>query len=123
MKIIFIVDDNGTNLLVAKTVLEGHYKSFALSSAARMFKLAEKIIPDLILLDVDMPEVDGFMAMSMLKEHPKLKHVPVIFLTAHQDADTQVRGLEMGALDFISKPFSTPDLLKRIEMGLARANV
>lgn len=115
MKTIFIVDDNDTNLLTAKTVLGGTYKAFALPSAARMFKLAEKITPDLILLDVDMPEVDGFMALSILKENRRLKHVPVIFLTAHQDVDTEIRGFEMGVLDFVNKPFSAPVLIKRIE--------
>ncbi len=115
MKTIFIVDDNDTNLAAAKTALDGVYRAFALPSAARMFTLAEKILPDLILLDVDMPDVDGFTAMSMLKESIRLQRVPVIFLTAHQDAETEIRGFELGALDFINKPFSAPVLLKRIE--------
>ncbi len=115
MKTVFIVDDNDTNLTAAKSALDGVYKAFALPSAARMFKLGEKIRPDLILLDVDMPDVDGFMAMSMLRENTRLADVPVIFLTAHQDAETEIRGFEMGALDFINKPFSAPVLRKRIE--------
>ncbi len=115
MKTIFIVDDNDTNLMAAKTALDGTYRTFALPSAARMFKLAEKIIPDLILLDVDMPEMDGFEAMLILKEDEKLKSVPVIFLTAKNDAESEIHGFEMGALDFINKPFSPPVLMKRIE--------
>ncbi|MDR2570036.1 MAG: response regulator, partial [Oscillospiraceae bacterium] len=115
LKTIFIVDDNDTNLMIAKNALDGTYKSFALPSAARMFKLTEKITPDLILLDIDMPEMNGFEAMDKLKKDTKLQSVPVIFLTARQDAATETRGFEMGALDFINKPFSPPVLLKRIE--------
>ncbi|MDR2578404.1 MAG: response regulator [Chitinispirillales bacterium] len=115
MKTIFIVDDNATNLVTANQALEGHYKVFPLPSAARMFKMAEKITPDIILLDVEMPEMDGFEALRLLKEDVKLKSIPVIFLTARNDAETEVRGFDMGALDFISKPFSPPVLIKRIE--------
>ena len=115
MKTVFIVDDNDTNLMAAKTALDSTYKTFALPSAAKMFKLLEKITPDLILLDVDMPEMDGFAAMSALKSDEKLKPIPVIFLTAKHDAESEIRGFEMGAFDFIKKPFSAPVLIKRIE--------
>ena len=118
MKIIFIVDDNDTNVMMAKNALEGKYKSFGLPSAARMFKLAKKIKPDLILLDIDMPDLNGFDAMQLMKSDKRLKNVPVIFLTAIQDTETEVRGFELGALDFISKPFSPPVLIKRIETHL-----
>jgi putative two-component system response regulator len=119
MKTIFVVDDNDTNLVAAKTALDGTYKTFTISNAARLFKLAEKIKPDLILLDVEMPETDGFTAMEMMKTDPALapllSNVPVIFLTAVSDSNAEIRGFELGAVDFISKPFSTPILLKRIE--------
>jgi putative two-component system response regulator len=115
MKKIFIVDDNSTNLMAAKTALDATYETYAMPSAARMFRLLEKITPDLILLDVDMPETDGFEAMRALKSDERLKSVPVIFLTAKNDADTEIRGFEMGALDFINKPFSPPVLIRRIE--------
>jgi putative two-component system response regulator len=115
VKIIFVVDDNDTNLMVAKSALDGTYKTYALPSAARMFKLVEKITPDLILLDIDMPEMNGFEAMEKLKADQRLKQLPVIFLTARQDPATEIRGFEMGALDFINKPFSPPVLIRRIE--------
>ncbi|MCL1832360.1 MAG: response regulator, partial [Oscillospiraceae bacterium] len=67
MKTIFIVDDSKTNLMTAKTALEGLYKTFALPSAERMFAMLEKKTPDLILLDVDMPDMNGFQAMRLLK--------------------------------------------------------
>ena len=115
MKTIFIVDDNDTNLMAAKNALDGTYRSFALPSAARMFKLADKIMPDLILLDIDMPEMDGFEAMQALKSDSRLQSIPVVFLTAKNDAATEMHGFEIGGLDFINKPFSPPVLLKRIE--------
>ncbi|MDR0948754.1 MAG: response regulator [Lachnospiraceae bacterium] len=115
MKTVFVVDDNDTNLVAAKTALEGTYRTLTIPSAARMFKLAEKIKPDLILLDVEMPECDGFTALEQMQLDPVLAQIPVIFLTARQDSDTEVRGFELGAVDFINKPFSTPILLKRIE--------
>jgi putative two-component system response regulator len=115
MKIIFIVDDNATNLVTAKNALEGVYKTFALPSAARMFQLLEKIMPDLILLDVDMPVTDGFEALAMLKADDNFKTIPVIFLTAKHDPESEIHGFEMGAIDFINKPFSPPVLLKRLE--------
>jgi putative two-component system response regulator len=119
MKTIFVVDDNDTNLVAAKTALEGTYRTVTISNAARLFKLAEKIKPDLILLDVEMPEMDGFTAMQMMKTDPNLApflaNVPVVFLTAVSDSNAELRGFELGAVDFISKPFSPPILLKRIE--------
>jgi putative two-component system response regulator len=118
MKTIFIVDDNNTNLLAAKMALDGTYRAFALPSAEKMFKLGEKIMPDLILLDLNMPEMDGFEAMQALKGDERLAQVPVIFLTAKNDEASEIRGFEMGALDFINKPFSAPILLKRIEHHL-----
>jgi putative two-component system response regulator len=121
MKTIFIVDDCDSNRMAAKLALDDTYKTYALPSAAKMFKLAEKITPDLILLDVDMPETDGFEALSLLKSgdvYGDMKHVPVIFLTAKHDAESEIRGFDMGALDFIGKPFSPPVLIKRIEMHI-----
>ena len=115
MKTIFIVDDNKTNLMTANEVLDNLYNVFALPSADRMFKMLEKITPELILLDVDMPEMDGFTAMEKLKANENWRDIPVIFLTARQDPEAEIKGFELGALDFINKPFSPPVLIKRIE--------
>lgn len=120
MKTVFIVDDAETNLLMAKKALEGKYTTHAMPSAARMFRLLKKIMPDLILMDVDMPEVDGFQAMEKLKADDALKSIPVVFLTARLDVETEVRGFELGALDFITKPFSPMVLIRRIEMHIEK---
>ena len=116
MKTIFIVDDNHTNLATAKEALDGRFRTFAMSSAVRMFKLAEKIKPDLILLDIEMPGMDGFEAIQEIKKDSRLHDVPVIFLTSRNDAEAEIRGFEMGALVFINKAFSPPVLIRRIEM-------
>ena len=115
MKTIFIVDDNTTNLIIAKKALSGAYKTFALSSAEKMFQILDKINPDLILLDIEMPDINGFEALSILKKNKISRKIPVIFLTAKQDPESELRGFEMGAVDFINKPFSIPVLAKRVE--------
>jgi signal transduction histidine kinase/HPt (histidine-containing phosphotransfer) domain-containing protein len=118
MKTIFIVDDNDVNRITAKNALDGYYISYAIPSAQNMFKLAEKITPDLILLDVEMPDMNGFEAITRIKNDKNLNHVPIIFLTGKNDSETETLGFEMGAVDFINKPFSQPVLLKRIELHL-----
>jgi len=118
MKIIFVVDDSPVNLTKAKQALESHYRVLTLLSADKMFALIKKVTPDLILLDVEMPEMDGFEALQKLKENNKTEHIPVIFLTAFSDEARETRGLELGAVDFIAKPFSAPVLLNRISHHL-----
>ena len=115
MKTIFMVDDNDANLLLAKNALDGIYETYAMPSAARLFKLIEKITPDLILLDVNMPEMDGFETIQRLKADQKLKTIPVVFLTWKEDPESEKRGFDLGALDFIRKPFSAPLLTERIK--------
>jgi len=118
MKTIFVVDDSDTNLSMAEAVLEDQYSVMTMPSAAKMFALLEKITPDLILLDIEMPEMDGFMTLSKLKANTALQEVPVMFLTGRNDAEVEARGFEMGAVDFVTKPFSAPVLLNRIKTHL-----
>jgi len=118
MKTIFIVDDSDTNLTMAEDALDNLYNVMTMPSAAKMFALLEKIKPDLILLDIEMPVMNGFDACKILKANPALAEIPVIFLTGRNDSDTEAKGFEIGAVDFISKPFSTPVLINRIRMHL-----
>jgi putative two-component system response regulator len=115
MKTIFIVDDSETVRAAAKQALDGIYKTFSLPGAAACFKLLERITPDLILLDVDMPEMNGFEAIERLKSDERHKDIPVVFLTSMRDEDFEIRGLGSGALDFLRKPLSPSVLLKRAE--------
>ena len=118
MKTIFAVDDNAVNRMSAKEALDKHYITYALPSARKMFDMFERIIPDLILLDIDMPEMNGFEAMQALKSDPRYSSIPVIFLTGHTDEKVEIRGFEMGVVDFVTKPFTTPVLIRRIETHL-----
>ena len=123
MKKIFIVDDNDANLLIAKKALDGTYETYALPSAGRMFKLLEKIKPDIILLDVDMPEMNGLEALQVLKSDERFKSIPVVFFTGTHDPELEKRGTEIGSLDFIIKPFSTPLLIEKIETHTKKETV
>jgi len=118
MKTIFAVDDSDTNLSIAKKALEGQYRVLTMPSAVKMFALLEKITPDLILLDIEMPDINGFEALISLKSNPAYKGIPVIFLTGYTDETVETRGFELGVVDFITKPFSTPVLLNRIKTHL-----
>ena len=118
-KTILVVDDNDINLSVAESALEEHYRVMTLPSATKMFALLEKIpVPDLILLDIEMPEIDGFEALLRLKSNKLHASIPVIFLTSMTDAEIEVRGFQLGVVDFITKPFSAPVLLNRIKTHL-----
>jgi len=118
MKTIFVVDDSDVNLLAAEKSLSKQYRVFTLPSAADMLELLNDIAPDLIILDIVMPEMDGFAAMRMLKANARHSVIPVIFLTSQDDAATETLGFELGAVDFISKPFSESVLLNRIKTHL-----
>ena len=119
-KTIFVVDDNDTNLSTAEEALEEQYRVFTLPSAAAMFELLEEVTPDAILLDIEMPEMNGFEALRLLKANELHAGIPVMFLTGRTDSSAEAQGFEMGAVDFITKPFSAPVLQNRIKthMGI-----
>jgi len=118
MKTIFVVDDNDTNLSMAKDALKEHYDVMTMQSAERMFVLLEKVTPDLILLDIEMPDIGGFEALRRLKTSLSYADIPVIFLTGMSDEDVEVRGFKLGVNDYVTKPFSTPVLINRIKSHL-----
>jgi putative two-component system response regulator len=117
-QIIFLVDDNMSNLTAGKTMLKDHYEIFPIPSAQKLFMLLEIVTPDLILLDIEMPEMNGYEALKKLKSRQDTQDIPVIFLTSRNDPGSELEGLSLGAIDYISKPFSPPLLLKRIENHL-----
>jgi putative two-component system response regulator len=117
-KTIFLVDDNVTNLTVGRTALTAHYNVSTINSGERLLKMLEKSIPDLILLDIEMPDIDGYDAIKIIKSKKETENIPVIFLTAKNDVEGELEGLSLGAIDYITKPFSPPLLLKRIEVHL-----
>ena len=113
-----MVDDNPANLRIGKNVLTGKYAVATAPSAEKLFSLLETNIPALILLDVDMPEIDGYEAIKVLKAKSETRDIPVIFLTAHAESDAELTGLTLGAIDYITKPIQPALLLKRIEVHL-----
>ena len=119
-KTIIIVDDNNANLVSCKNILKPFYEVYPAPSVAKMFDLLEhNILPDMILLDVEMPDLNGYEAAQMLKDSDDLKKVPVIFLSAKSDPESEMEGLNLGALDYIHKPFVSTLLLRRIETHLS----
>ena len=117
-KTIFIVDDNDTNLIVAEEALEDQYRVMTLPSASKMFAFLEKITPDLILLDIEMPVMNGFEALRILKADPIYAGIPVIFLTGTINETIREQGFQLGVVDFVTKPFSAPLLLECINSHL-----
>ncbi|MDR0717101.1 MAG: response regulator [Azoarcus sp.] len=113
-----VVDDNVTNLKIARSMLSEHYDIYALPSARMLFDLLQKITPDLILLDIEMPEMSGYEAIKELKADARFRRIPVIFLTSRSDEGSELEGLSLGAIDYVTKPFSAPLLQKRIENQL-----
>jgi putative two-component system response regulator len=117
-KTLFLVDDDLTILKAGKDALSGHYKVITLNSGRTLLEMTKKALPDLILLDVNMPELGGYETIGRLKANNETARIPVIFLTALNDVQEQIEGLSLGAVDYITKPFSAPLLLKRIEIHL-----
>ena len=113
MKTIFIVDDSDTNLLMAEEALEDHYRIITIPSAVKMFPFLEKIKPDLILLDIEMPIMNGFEALEKL--NGLQIGIPVVFLTGTINAEIEKRCSELGAAGIIAKPFSASSLVVQIK--------
>ncbi|MES0488693.1 MAG: SpoIIE family protein phosphatase [Leptospirales bacterium] len=116
---ILIVDDTSANIEVLMGILGGgEYKISAAVNGKEGIEMAEKLLPDLILLDVMMPVMDGYTACRHLKNSINTKHIPVIFLTAKIQPEDITKGFEAGAVDYIVKPFNESELLARIENHL-----
>jgi len=115
---IIMVDDNLANLTIGRNLLKTFYEVYPATSAAKLFEILEHIMPDLILLDIEMPEMNGYETIKKLKADQRYSDIPVIFLTSKADEASEMEGFDLGALDYVAKPFSGPLLLKRIENQL-----
>jgi len=116
--LVIIVDDNPANLRIGKNVLAEKYTVSTAPSAEKLFGLLENNTPALILLDIEMPEMNGYDAIKVLKSKPETMDIPVIFLTGRTEVDDELKGLSLGAIDYITKPIQPLLLLKRIELHL-----
>jgi class 3 adenylate cyclase len=117
-KFVILVDDNPTNLKIGKHVLSEKYRVATFPSADKLLSALENSQPAIILLDIDMPDMNGYEAIKILKSKPETKNIPVIFLTGKTESDDELEGLSLGAIDYITKPFNPALLLKRIEVHL-----
>src|SRR5262245_32245999 len=116
---ILLVDDNATNLQVLYQTLEGHgYRLLAARNGTDAIAIAERAAPDLILLDVLMPDIDGYETCARLKAGARTRDCTIIFLSALNDARDRAHGLELGAVDFVNKPFQAEEILARVKTHL-----
>ena len=117
--LILIVDDTPTNLdVISEALSDAGYTVAIATSGERALKQLERRSSDLILLDVMMPGIDGFETCVRLKANPKTCDIPVIFMTALSDADSKIKGFEVGAVDYITKPFQEKEVLARVKTHL-----
>jgi two-component system, sensor histidine kinase and response regulator len=117
---ILVVDDQEQNIQILGQLLTSMgYEVIAASSGEQAFKRLEERMPDLILLDVIMPEVDGFQVCQRLKSRPEWSNVPIIFVSAANETNIIVRALEAGGVDYVTKPYQKAELLSRVRTHLA----
>ena len=121
---ILVVDDTPDNLALMSGLLKSDYKVKIANGGERALKIAQSDTPpDLILLDITMDGMDGYEVCQRLKLEPKTRHIPVIFLTAKTEMEDERRGLELGAVDYITKPISPPIVMARVKSHLALKNM
>ena len=126
-KKLFLIDDTEFSLVRTKQFLKDYYEVYTIDSATKMFELLEKVWPDLILLDIEMPGMDGYETLELLKNKKHYSQIPVIFLSGRYDEKSILKGLTLGAVDHVIKPYTPKDLLERIasdrEMGISREEI
>jgi putative two-component system response regulator len=116
---ILVVDDNPANLTLLQATLEGQgFRLLAARDGTSALAVAAQTSPDLVLLDIRMPEMDGYEVCRRLKSDPQTSEIPVIFLSALERTQDKVRGLELGAVDYITKPFQPEELIARVNTHL-----
>jgi len=119
---ILIVDDEKTNLVALTQILNSEYTVYAAKNGQQAIEVAKEFHPDIILLDVLMPDIDGYNAIAELKKIEETKKIPVIFITGLNDTDSEKKGLALGAVDYIYKPFH-PEIVKlRVQTHLKIIN-
>jgi len=116
--VLLLVDDDEVCLTFGKEILESRYTVYPVLSGEQAFTILNKVTPDIILLDIEMPVMDGYAVLNILKNTPKTQDIPVIFLTSYKDPGNELDGLNLGAVDYITKPFSPLLLVQRIENQL-----
>ena len=119
---ILIVDDEVANIRLLSNILGPEYKLFAVTNGPDAIETAEKHLPDIILLDVIMPDMDGYAVIAALKNSDKTKNIPVVFITGLGAASDEEKGLEYGAADYVAKPFSPMVVKHRVRNQVQNIN-
>ncbi|MBU1568697.1 MAG: response regulator [Proteobacteria bacterium] len=119
--LILIVDDNTTNIDLLVNTLKAEYRLGIAKRGVNALEYAEKYHPDLILLDIMMPEMDGYEVCSKLKKNPLTESTPIIFITAMSETINKTMGFDLGAVDYITKPFHAAEVKARVQAHLAMA--
>ncbi len=115
---LLVVDDQPINIQVMYQIFNGHYQVFMATNGVQALEFCRRTPPDLVLLDVVMPEMDGFDVCAALKADPATHDIPVIFVTAHTESAQETRGIEAGAVDFITKPVNPAVVRARVKAQL-----
>jgi PleD family two-component response regulator len=114
--LLLVVDDIAKNIqLIGNVLQKENYRVSLANNGRQAIAIATEIRPDLILLDVMMPEMDGFETCRILKSQTETENIPIIFLTAKVDSEDIIKGFELGAVDYITKPFNTHELKARVK--------
>lgn len=117
--LVLIVEDSATETHVYKTILQsGGYRALAVADGAQALPAARKFAPDLVLMDVVMPRVNGFKATRELRRNPETSHIPVVMISSKDGASDRTWGLRQGARDYLVKPISSKELLRSVRQHL-----
>jgi len=110
-----MVDDDATNLAVGYSALAEKYNVFTAASGESLFQILYRVSPDIILLDIEMPGMNGYDVIKELKSSEHNKHIPVIFLSGHTETVDQSEGIELGAVGYVTKPYTREQLAEQID--------
>ena len=120
---LLIVDDDASNLMELASILKPEYKIYAVKDGKPALEKAHEALPDLILLDVVMPDMNGFDVLAELKKSERTKNIPVIFITGVNDSESEREGLSIGAVDYIRKPFNSMVVQHRVRLQIQILNL
>lgn len=121
-KVLIVDDDPTVHKLIAKKLSSDHYQIESVFDAPAALQKVDRIHPDLVILDLMMPRISGIEVCRSIKSDPKTKNILVLILSAKESQDDRIRGLELGADDYISKPFHIASLARKIEYMLGKKN-
>ena len=121
---VLVVDDVPTNVMLVQAILKKEgYTLLTTDSGAKALRIAQERHPNLILLDIMMPEMDGYEVLQHLKSNPETNNIPVIIMSALSDMQSIVKGYQLGATEYVTKPFQREELVKRSVSNVSSRNL